>query len=59
MYAISLISRFMEKPFSSHWESAKIILRYVKGTLDYGIFYQANVLINLVGYTEAGSVNDN
>ena len=30
MYEISLISRFMEKPFSNHWEAAKRILRYVK-----------------------------
>ena len=51
MYALSLISKFMEKPFSNHQEAAKRILRYVKGTLDYGIFYQANVQINLVGYT--------
>ena len=34
----------------------------MKGALDYGIFYQANVQINLVGYTDsdlAGSVDDN
>ena len=31
MFAISLVSRFMEKPFSNHWEAAKRILRYVKG----------------------------
>ena len=61
MFAVSLISRFMEKPYSNHWEAAKRILRYVKGTMNYGVFYQANLPINLIGYTDsdlAGSVDD-
>ncbi|KAL8128004.1 hypothetical protein AgCh_014797 [Apium graveolens] len=61
MYAVSLVSRFMQKPYSNHWEAAKRILRYVKGTLDYGIFYKANVPVNLIGYTDsdlAGSTDD-
>ncbi|XP_061989507.1 uncharacterized mitochondrial protein AtMg00810-like [Rosa rugosa] len=62
MYAVSLVSRFMEKPYANHWEAAKRFLRYVIGTIDYGIFYQANVPVNLVGYTDsdlAGSIDDN
>ncbi|TXG69283.1 hypothetical protein EZV62_004218 [Acer yangbiense] len=35
MYAVSLISRFIEKSFSNHWEAAKRILRYVRGMLDH------------------------
>ncbi|KAL8128006.1 hypothetical protein AgCh_014799 [Apium graveolens] len=61
MYAVSLVSRFMQKAYSNHWEAAKRILRYVKGTLDYGIFYKANVPVNLIGYTDsdlAGSTDD-
>ncbi|XP_059639087.1 secreted RxLR effector protein 161-like [Cornus florida] len=62
MFAVNLVSRFMEKPHSSHWEAAKRILRYVKGTTDYGIFYQANIVpVKLVGYTDsdlAGSIDD-
>jgi hypothetical protein len=61
MYAVSLVSRFMEKPHSNHWEAAKRILRYIKGTVDYGIFYEANVPVKLIGYTDsdlAGSIDD-
>ncbi|CAL2260415.1 unnamed protein product [Prunus armeniaca] len=61
MFSVSLVSRFMEKPYSNHWDVVKRILRYVKGTVDYGIFYEANIPINLVGYTDsdlAGSVDD-
>eukprot|EP00253_Pinus_taeda_P006070 PITA_06070 len=30
MHAVSLISRFMERPKEAHWQAAKRILRYVK-----------------------------
>ena len=33
MYAVGLISRFMESPKDSHWNVGKRILRYVAGTL--------------------------
>jgi len=61
MYAVSLVSRFMEKPYSNHWEAAKKVLRYVRGIIDYEIFYKADVMVNLIGYTDsdlAGSVDD-
>ena len=38
MHAVSLISRFMERPKDAHWQAAKRILRYVKGTKKYGIY---------------------
>ena len=39
MHVVSLISRFMEKPKDAHWQAAKRIMRYVKGTKRYGILY--------------------
>ena len=38
-YAISLVSRFMANPGKEHWNAVKWILRYLKGTLNYGIIY--------------------
>ena len=32
MYAISLVSRFMETPKETHWQETKRIMRYVNGT---------------------------
>ena len=61
MYAVSLISRFMERPKEAHWQVAKRILRYVKGTKMFGILYYASEHSDLVGYTDsnwAGSVDD-
>ena len=40
MFGVSLISRFMARPTMAHWLAAKRILRYLKGTINLGIFYR-------------------
>jgi len=40
MYGVNLISRYMANPKESHWAAAKRIFRYLKGTIDHGLFYQ-------------------
>lgn len=39
MYAASLLSGFMNQPTRKHMGVAKRVLRYVQGTLHYGIEY--------------------
>eukprot|EP00253_Pinus_taeda_P026863 PITA_26863 len=61
MYVVSLVSRFMETPKETHWQAAKMILRYVNGTKQYGILYTTTSDFRFVGYTDidwAGSVDD-
>eukprot|EP00253_Pinus_taeda_P026483 PITA_26483 len=61
MHAVSLISRFMERPKETHWQEAKRILRYVNGTKGFGILYSSSESFMLTGYTDsdwAGSVDD-
>lgn len=41
LYAISLVSRYIESPTAAYLKIAKRILRYIKGTLDFGIFYSS------------------
>jgi len=53
MFAVSLISRFMERPKEAHWQVAKRILRYVKGTKRFGILYNVSEHSNLIGYTDS------
>ena len=53
MHAISLISRFMERKKEAHWQVAKRILRYVKGTKRYGILYTTSENFELIGYTHS------
>jgi hypothetical protein len=38
-FAVCSISRFMTHPKVEHWTPVKRILRYVKGTIDFGIAY--------------------
>jgi hypothetical protein len=61
MYAASLVSRFMESPKDSHWKMEKRILRYVAGTLNFGLWYTKSDSNQLSGYTDsdfAGILDD-
>eukprot|EP00253_Pinus_taeda_P029617 PITA_29617 len=61
MFVVSLISRFIERPKEAHWQAAKRILSYVKGTKRFGILYTTFEYSDLIGYTDsdwAGSVDD-
>ncbi|GAU17221.1 hypothetical protein TSUD_324240 [Trifolium subterraneum] len=38
-YSEGIVSRFMQKPKLSHLAAVKRILRYIRGTMDYGILF--------------------
>jgi hypothetical protein len=60
-YSMSVLSQFMEKPHEIHWNAAKEILKYLKGTLDYGIKYTDASDIELTGYSDSdwdGNLDD-
>ena len=52
-YPMSVLSQFMAKPQEIHWNAAKVILRYLKGTLDYGIKYTDASDVELIGYSDS------
>jgi hypothetical protein len=61
MYAVSLLSRFMESPKDTHWKVGKRILRYIAGSVNEGICYTSSENDCLIGYTDndfAGSIDD-
>jgi len=60
-YAIGLVSQFMQTPRKPHLDAVKRILRYIKHTLQCGIFYETNNQLQIHGYTDAdlvGNVSD-
>ncbi|CAJ2647569.1 unnamed protein product [Trifolium pratense] len=60
-YSVGIVSRFMERPKTSHLTAVKRILRYVKGTLGVGILFPAsdrNKQCKLVGYTDSNWCGD-
>jgi hypothetical protein len=39
MHAVGLVGRFQYAPKETHVHAVKIIFRYLKGTLDFGLWY--------------------
>lgn len=58
MFIVSLISRYMERPTEAHLLAAKRAFRYVKGTIDLGIFYKKGGKDELIGYTDSDYAGD-
>ncbi|XP_057443858.1 secreted RxLR effector protein 161-like [Lotus japonicus] len=61
MYITSLLSKYMSNPTKLHMQAAKRALRYLKGIVDYGLFYKHCTNIKLLGFTDsdyAGDVED-
>ncbi|GJV63135.1 ribonuclease H-like domain, reverse transcriptase, RNA-dependent DNA polymerase [Tanacetum coccineum] len=52
-YSVGLLSRFMQEPKEQHMKAIKKVLRYVKGTKDYGITYKHNGGNKIYGYSDS------
>nr|GEY87516.1 ribonuclease H-like domain-containing protein [Tanacetum cinerariifolium] len=52
-YAVQQICLYMHDPREPHLAALKRILRYVQGTLDFGLYLYASSTTSLVGYTDA------
>jgi hypothetical protein len=52
-YLVGVISLYMARPTEEHLQSALRILRYVSGTKDRGLLYQAGTAVQLAGHTDA------
>ncbi|XP_066361035.1 uncharacterized mitochondrial protein AtMg00810-like [Miscanthus floridulus] len=58
-FAIRYVSLFMERPTMEHLQDVKRILRYVVGTLDYGLHYgRAPNKARFVGYCDSDLADD-
>ena len=60
-YTVNALSQFMSEPKHIHWVAAKHVLRYLRGTITYGLKYTSSSGVMLVGYADsdwAGSVVD-
>ena len=52
--AVNVLSKFMPKPGKEHWQGIKRVLRYIQGTLNYGLMFTADGTDpTLIGYSDA------
>jgi hypothetical protein len=51
-FAVGLCARFQDSPRSSHRMAVQRVFRYLKHTLEFGIWYSASSL-DLVGFSDA------
>ncbi|PRQ59184.1 putative RNA-directed DNA polymerase [Rosa chinensis] len=68
-FSVNLLARYSSAPTRRHWNGIKDIFRYLRGTIDMGLFYPyasrngSNPLdpqndARLVGYADAGYLSD-
>ena len=51
--AVGAVSQFMQEPHELHWKVAELILRYVKGTITFGIHYEIDSTLHLIGFIDS------
>ena len=58
--ALRVVNQFASNPSETHWKAVKRILRYLKGTKDFGIIFYGNGDrdVHLYGYVDADWAGD-
>jgi hypothetical protein len=60
-FVVNTLSQFQVEPRHEHWIAAKHVLRYIHGTINYGLRYTASSSVQLHGFTDsdwAGSAEE-
>jgi hypothetical protein len=58
-FAVGYVSRFMQRPTTEHQQAVKRILRYVEGTVDYGLHYpRCPGAEHFIGYSDSDLTGD-
>uniref|UniRef100_A0A2N9FTN5 Integrase catalytic domain-containing protein n=1 Tax=Fagus sylvatica TaxID=28930 RepID=A0A2N9FTN5_FAGSY len=52
-HAVNLVCQFMHQPSTTHFQAVKRILRYLQGTVDYGIRLLSHSSLTLYGFSDA------
>ncbi|XP_035551021.1 uncharacterized mitochondrial protein AtMg00810-like [Juglans regia] len=52
-YSVNKVCQFMHSPKAPHWSVVKRILRYLKATINDGLFFASNSSLTLQAYLDA------
>jgi hypothetical protein len=56
-FGVGALAKYMAKPTTAHWSAAKGMLRYLKGTADFGITFGGGSSM-VLGYSDADFAGD-
>ena len=58
-YSVCILIRYMVNPIFDHWKTTKRVLRYLKGTINFGLIYKKGVKdFNVIGYSDSDFADD-
>ncbi|KAL0561639.1 hypothetical protein IC582_002079 [Cucumis melo] len=57
-FSVNLLARYSSSPTKRHWNEVKHVLRYLRGTIDMGLFFSNKSNFDLVGYANARYLSD-
>ena len=52
-YAVSNVAKFSANPTTRHWIVVKRVMRYMKGTSDFGLIFKPQENCDCVGFSDA------
>ena len=56
-YAVCRLSRYTHNPNNNHWNALSRLMKYLRGTMNYGILYSGFPVV-LEGYSDANWISD-
>ncbi|KAL0549877.1 hypothetical protein IC582_014367 [Cucumis melo] len=57
-FLVNLLARYSSSPTKRHLNGVKHVLRYIRGTIDIGLFYSNKSNFDSVSYADAGYLSD-
>lgn len=52
-FSVNFLSQFMQHPRTSHMDAAFHVLRYLRGTINHGIFLSSSSSLHMQGYADS------
>lgn len=57
-FAVNQCAKYSQKPTTAHLTAIMKILRYLKGSMDYGLHYESNLEREIYGFSDADFAGD-
>ena len=58
LYIGAQLGQYLQAPTLAHWKACKRVLRYIKGTISYGLKFKPTQLLKLEGYSDANRASN-